>query len=330
MKILKDIQSICQIQKPIALAAGFFDGIHRGHRKVLANALASAKQMDGQAWVLTFKEHPLKTLKPGKEPVLLTSAKYKLKIFEEMRFHGCILLDFSKELAATPAYAFASSLIQCVPPLREIITGTNWRFGYEAKGTPAMLSRMGRAKGLKIHTVSSAIKNGVPISSTRIRKEILDGNLSAANKMLGRPFSILGSVVHGMKIAARLGFPTANLAPAHKIMPPFGVYAAVAFVKGKMCLGVLSFGIRPTFDQLAKKEPVAEIHLFDFSENIYGKEIEIFFVEKIRDERKFDSVEELISQIKLDIKLARAILCKHWCSGQELNLHNLAATRPST
>lgn len=308
MKILTDLNQMKKEKDPVCLAAGFFDGIHKGHRKILDLTIEKARRVGGKAWILTFDTHPLRILKPSIAPALLTSNEHKLKILGETALHGCLLLPFTRRLARTVPEEFIDLLCGSIPALRDIVVGRNWHFGAGGKGNISVLSKLCRKHGIKMTAVNPVVMGGEPISSTRIRTKILHGRLVDAAAMLGRPFSIYGTVEKGKSMARGLGFPTANLKPSNEVLPPFGVYAVLVYTGRKTYDGVLNFGTRPTFSWGKKAQPQVEIHLLDFDGELYGIQLEVLFVERLRDERRFTSKEDLIKQIRLDIRLARALL----------------------
>jgi riboflavin kinase/FMN adenylyltransferase len=218
-------------------------------------------------------------------------------------------MPFTRKLASVEPEAFVLSLRRAIPALREIVVGENWRFGRREKGDATLLARLGREMGFKATVVKSAVHKGRAISSTRIRGEIMRGNLDAAAAMLGRPFSVLGTVVHGKAVGGKLGFPTANMDCHSEALPPCGIYAARALVNGKMRAGVINLGTRPTFEKRNVK-PILELHLFDFHRNLYGRDMEVFFVKKLRNERRFASVGKLAVQIAKDVAAARRLLTR--------------------
>jgi len=307
MKVLFELKSLRKERGPIVLAAGFFDGVHKGHRKVIRRALARAKQMGGRAWVLTFDPHPLDVLKPGAAPMLLTSNRHKLMLLDQLGVSGCLVMPFTRGLAALEPKTFVNLLLRSIPSLREIIVGKNWRFGRREKGDARLLIALGRKMGFRAAVVRPATWNGRTISSTRIRHAIEHGRVKEAVTMLGHPFSVLGTVVRGRAVGRKLGFSTANLDPHSEALPPCGIYAVTALVDGRMRKGVVNLGTRPTFEK-RNVRPILELHLFKFHRNLYGCDVEIFFVKKLRNERKFASVEELRAQIVKDIVHARSVL----------------------
>ncbi len=323
MKIIHDLKDIRKIGKPIIAAAGFFDGVHLGHCKVIGQAITEAEKIGGETWVITFQKHPMRVLNPEAAPPLLTATDHKTRIMERLNIDGCIILPFNQEIAQTPPEIFIQQLLDSSPPLAGIIVGQNWRFGHKGQGNPAMISRLIKNSTLKLSVTNPRIWQGAPISSTRIRTAVLRGNIEDATAMLGRPFSVLGTVQHGSGIGHAVGFPTANLDAHHEVLPPFGVYAARMLIKSpgnssgdkkndRFYNGILNFGVRPTFTEDNTQAPILELHILDFEKDLYGVDIEIFFVAKIRNEKKFDSVISLRKQISLDVSQAETILatCK--------------------
>jgi riboflavin kinase/FMN adenylyltransferase len=310
MRVIESLSSIRKSGKPIVLAAGFFDGVHRGHQKVLKVAQENARRIGGQAWVMTFAVHPMKILNPRKRPPLITCTEHKLKIFDEMNMDACFLYPFKKSTASMSAIEFLGSLTENIKPLSHIVVGKNWRFGKGGHGNTRGLSKFCAEMGFGLSVVNAVVRGGQPVSSTRIRKDILHGDFRDAEKMLGRPVSVFGTVVRGKRMARGLGFPTANLHTEDEILPPFGVYAVMVYLDKKTRPGVLNFGTRPTFSRGAVSRPVLEIHIMGYDGDIYGKGMEVFFVEKLRNEKKFASQDELKTQIDLDVRLASAVLGK--------------------
>lgn len=313
MKILNRLDSLSRNRKKIYLAAGFFDGVHVGHQKVLGRTIEMAKDNNGSAWCLTFDTHPLKVLAPEKAPLLLTSNRHKVHLLETYGMDGCLLLPFTRQLAGLPPSEFVARLKTSIPALAGVAVGSNWRFGHKGEGCPAVLSRLGKKNGFEVSVVRPAVRAGGMVSSTRTRKAVAGGNLDAARHMLGRDFSILGTVTRGRTLGRQLGFPTANIEHQNEVFPPCGVYAVYAHVyfesgRPNHHYGVLNMGVNPTFGGEPGNRPGLELHLFDFNSDIYGREVEVFFVRKLRNERKFSSMDKLRGQIALDGEKARNIL----------------------
>ena len=314
MKVLTDLAALRRYRTPIVMAAGFFDGVHRGHRKVIEQAMARARRRHGQAWVLTFDTHPLKVLNPSAAPLLLTSNAHKERLLSRLGVDGCLMLPFTRELANSAPEEFVARIHACAPPLVEILVGTNWRFGAMGRGGPAMLARRSRGTALKVTVVKTMSRGGETISSTRIRAAVLQGNLGDAASLLGRPFSVLGTVTRGRTIARTLGYPTANLNCHNEALPPCGVYAVYALIGRRLLNGVLNMGHRPTFGATADDKPVIELHVLDLNADLYGDDIEVFFIARLRDEKRFSSPAELARQIARDVESARTLLSRNGLS----------------
>jgi riboflavin kinase / FMN adenylyltransferase len=307
MKVLRHYRELGAAGRPIALTVGSFDGIHLGHRSLVDRALAEAAKMDGDAWVLTFERHPLKVLRPQKAPPLLTTTAHQVTLLGRTGVAGCVLQPFTRDFADTEPEEFLSGLCAAVTSLRTMIVGENWRFGHFAHGNTALLQRLAADRGLAALVLPAVIWNGAPISSTRIRQAIRHGRLADAAAMLGRPFSVLGRVVHGAKRGRQLGYPTANVFVVNEVRPPNGIYAAVAQVGDRRFGGAAYLGKTAE----AHSPPggvVAEIHLLDAELDLYDRDLEILFMERLRDDRRFESEADLKAQIGRDIEQVRAIL----------------------
>lgn len=298
--------------RPIVLAAGFFDGLHRGHKAVLLRAIAKARAIDGVAWVLTFDRHPAALLNPTAAPPAISSRLATLDGFRRLGFDGCLMLPFTRALAGLTPRKFVERLTAGGPALKCVVVGSNWKFGKGGAGTPMTLAAMGRQLGFGVIVVRPVLGAGRPVSSTRLRTAILSGRMMDAAALLGGPFLLRGLVVRGRGVGRRLGFPTANLRwqDAADVLPPDGVYAVRARIGRRVFGGVLNIGNRPTFPKLAPKGSVAELHLFDFAGSLYGRRVEIAFGPRLRAERRFPSPAALQRQLRRDEMAARTALTK--------------------
>lgn len=295
-----------QIPSPVVLAAGFFDGVHIGHQRVLEAAVAQARNAGGQAWALTFDQHPLAVLDPERRPPMLTTIGHRLDLMATVGIDGCLMLPFTPYLAALPPEAFLARITNGPgQPVSAVCCGDNWRFGNRAAGSPAWLRKHG---GLTVTVVPPALYESEPVSSTRIRKAIQAGDLATAATMLGRPYAVYETVRRGRGIARTLGMATANFHPDAEVMPPVGVYAVRSAIGDRAVDGVASLGFRPTFADARPVQPVLEVHFFDFDGDLYGASLEIAFIARIRDERLFESPAALAQQVQKDIADARASL----------------------
>jgi riboflavin kinase/FMN adenylyltransferase len=305
--LLSAIPDLATVPGPIFLAIGVFDGVHLGHRSVLLRALEDARAAGGTAVAVTFDPHPAKVLRPENAPRLLTATAHKLRLIRALGVEAILVIPFTAGFAATPPEDFVTQLHAACEPLREICVGHEWCFGRGRRGNLEMLRQMGDRLGFDEVGVAAVHVGGELVSSTTIRSAVESGDLARAASLLGREYSILGTVVRGEQLGRTLGFPTANLSAHNEQFPPNGVYAVTAQRNGQSLNGVVNLGIRPTIGS-ATGERVLELHLFDFNEQIYDEEIEVTFRKHLRPEQKFASLEALKAQIASDVAEARGIL----------------------
>jgi len=292
---------------PVVLAMGFFDGVHKGHQAILNETIQSARRQQAEAWVLTFDPHPLNLIRPEAAPNLLTSAEHKCLLFEQNGMDGCVVMNFDQTLRAFTPQQFMDLLTENIRGLRQLTVGESWMFGGEKQGNTDILKKLAEHAGVATAFVESICWEGHPVSSTRIRKAVLDGDLEEASNMLGRPFSVYGHVVHGREIGRTHGYPTANIEPHHEIHLPDGIYAAYALVDGQQHQAAAYIGKRPTFGD---GEWIVEAFLLDANLDLYDKEIEVSFLKKIRDDRAFENTDDLVQQITQDVKAIRNVLSR--------------------
>ncbi len=290
---------------PLHLALGVFDGVHVGHQAVIARAVEAAKQDGGMVGVLTFDPHPIRIIAPQKAPTsLLETLEHKARAVGDYGVRLFIPLHFDMEVVKMEASEFIAQLM--ASPVRTIAVGEDWRFGHNRSGDVTFLENEAARRGFKLAAVPPVMHDGERVSSTRIRQAIRDGNLDAAAQMLGRPYVVCGTVVEGRKLGRTIGFPTANLATGDAQLPPDGVWAVSAKLPdGSDQPGVANLGHRPTVDGAGR---VLEVHLFDFTGDLYGRELEIQFQKHLRSEMKFPSLDSLRLQIQNDAEEAREFL----------------------
>jgi riboflavin kinase/FMN adenylyltransferase len=291
-------------RRPVVLAAGFFDGLHLGHLKVIRNAFAAAETLGGRTWVLTFDQHPLRVLGHHKAPRLLTSNRHRLALLRRLGVEGVILLPFTRAFAATKPETFVRNLKADIPRLADIHVGNNWHFGKAGAGNVSLLRRLGRELDFTVSAATPVLRGGQPVSSTRLRAAVTAGDLDAAATLLGRPFSILGTVKSGRRIGRQLGFPTANLDPHNEVLPPSGIYVVEALIGRTLHRAVLYYGRRPSFDATHDQDLELELHVPGLTADLYGRDIEVSFLKRLRGDRRFASMDALKKQIAADIQLA--------------------------
>jgi riboflavin kinase/FMN adenylyltransferase len=306
MKILHSISDLESLPGPLFLAIGVFDGVHRGHQAVISTSARHAHAADATPMVVTFDPHPAKILRPNDAPHLLTAREHKIDLIRRLGVGHLLVLEFNKQFAATPPDEFVRQLLKHSKPLREICVGHEWSFGHKRAGNLALLKQLGAELGFDVVGIPPVMVDGNVVSSTAIRTAIKEGHFDKAAAMLGRPYSIVGTVVPGDNLGKKLGFPTANLSAHSEQFPPDGVYFAEAWLDGVLHHGVVNLGIRPT---VAKNKPqrTLEIHLLDFNDDIYDQEIEVRFLQYLRPEKKFPSVDALVRQIETDVNQARKL-----------------------
>lgn len=309
MKVLTSIPALTEVRGPVFLAIGVFDGVHLGHRAVIERALADARAAGGSAVVITFDPHPARVLRPESAPRLLTATKHKLDLIAALGVECALMVPFTPEVAATPPEDFVRQLFACCKPLREICVGHDWSFGRDRSGDLALLRRMGDDLGFDEFGVPAVRVDGEIVSSTLIRAAVECGDFAKAERLLGRPYAVLGTVVKGDGLGRQLGYPTANLSAHNEQFPPDGVYAVEALVGKRGYAGMVNIGVRPTIST-ASGDRVLELHIFDFSGNLYGKEVEVFFHKFLRHEQKFSGIEELLRHIAGDAEQARTLLAE--------------------
>jgi len=290
-----------------AVALGFFDGVHRGHQAILntARELAQARGLEPIAF--TFSNHPATVLAPERSPDLLTDRAERFALIERLGLR-VVWLDFQPSFSRIEAADFARKFLQERLGARVVSVGPNYRFGHGARGDGAFLASLADPLGFEVAQVPGLESGGALVSSSRIRRLVRHGRMEEAAAALGRPYRVQGPVESGDSRGAHLGIRTANLRiPESRVVPATGVYAVWAGCLGNLRPGVANFGVRPTF---GGGVPVLEVHLFDFTADLYGRHLEVFLVSRLRDERRFANPEDLNVQIGLDVALARAIVSR--------------------
>lgn len=305
MRVIYDLKNFKQrLKKPI-VTIGMFDGFHRGHQYILRKVIARAKKSKGTSLVVTFHPHPLKVLNPAASALMLTSIDHRLELIGKLGIDVCLVITFTKKFSRLSADEFVKAILVSKIEAHTVMVGSAFTFGKGGEGNVTLLGRLGREYGFEVNQVRPIKVEGAVVSSTQIRDLIEEGRLKRASALLNRPVSIFGTVIKGASRGRLLGYPTANIDPHHEIVPPPGVYVVrVALTSGKFD-GILNMGTRPTF---GSGEPTIEVHIFNFQKSIYGQNIEITFIKKIRDEKKFRNKEKLLQQIRKDEKQAKKLL----------------------
>jgi len=310
MKVLRRESAFNCSSRPV-ITLGNFDGIHLGHQKILKSVRRRSRALGAPALVYTFDPHPLKVVAPEKCPPLILGIEDKTALMEEAGMDYLVLASFTRELAAMSPEDFARNIIARALGAREVFVGDNFSFGRARSGTVERLRDLGRGLGFTVTAVPTCRRGGSVVSSSRIRRLITSGDVSQAAGLLGRPYFIRGRVVRGEAMGRKLGFPTANVKPSSELIPGTGVYAAMAELKGRRHRAMVNIGTRPTFNG---RRQTIEVHILDFGENVYGRDISVAFMSRLRDERAFSDREALIQQMERDRLRAEKVL-----SGEELS-----------
>ncbi len=301
MNIYTDNSQI-EKNKNTIITIGTFDGVHRGHRNILNLVVEKAKSFNGRSLVITFDPHPRTVVSKTADIGLLTGLDEKIEIFDEIGIENLLVVKFTKEFSQLSYEEFIEDWLIKKVGVKHIVIGYDHKFGKNRGGDEIKLRSSGNKFGFDVSTVSSISIGDETISSTKIRNSLLEGDLEKANNYLGRNYLISGKIVEGANRGKLIGFPTANINPdqKEKIVPKKGVYVVSAILDSTNYFGVMNIGVRPTFDN--SQITVIEVHIFDFNRSIYGEKIKVKFLKRIRDEKKFESKEELIEQIKKDKK----------------------------
>jgi len=290
--------------KKVCLAIGFFDGVHLGHQQIIRQTIADARQHDAVAVVLTFDRHPNTVVAPNRVPPLIYSLPQKLAAIESLGADALLLIEFDKKFSEQPGEEFIRGLVYDVGSVYSICVGAEFVFGHKRAGNVALLKKMGGELGFHVHGLAAVSLDRQAVSSTRIREKIRIGNIDRVNQMLGRPYAISGTVTKGDGVGVTLGFPTANLDVAGRVLPPNGVYSGRAKYGDRFYRVALNIGVRPTMKS-SKPELRVEAHLLDFQGDLYGQMMAVEVGEKLREERRFDTIEDLKVQIGQDVAKVR-------------------------
>jgi riboflavin kinase/FMN adenylyltransferase len=297
-----------QAEKPVALVIGNFDGVHLGHQAMLSRLKETSKRLNLASCVMTFEPHPREFFAPDQAPTRLTSLREKLELLAEYGVDQVQICRFNYDFAKIGAKEFVAHILQQGLAAQWVLVGDDFRFGARRAGDLAMLRSLSSSYGFEVEEMSTYNVDGIRVSSTAVRKALSSDDLGLARRLLGRPYSISGKVVNGDKLGRRIGFPTANMQLRHNRPPLSGIFAvevrgALDTSPQQVTRGVASLGVRPTVHEDGK--PVLEVHLFDFNQEIYGQQLRMDFLHKLRDEEKYSDLDALIRQIRLDVENAK-------------------------
>ena len=301
MEIIKGIENLREPFKNPVVTLGNFDGIHLGHQRIFKKVIEVAQRMEGESVVITFEPHPLKILSPEDCPPLLTPFRKKMMWMEKTGIEKVLCLQFTKAFSEMSPSEFVKRILLEKIGAKRIIIGYNYRFGKGKSGTVESLKEICSTYGIEVEVVEALVVDQIPVSSSKIRELIREGEVEKASKLLGRDYLVIGQVIHGTHRGHDLGFPTANLEMTEELYPKAGVYAVRVEWNHQRFNGLANLGFNPTFDG---NTFTMEVHILNFNYQIYGDEIQVSFVKRIRDEIRFQSLQDLIDQIQWDIEWA--------------------------
>jgi len=307
LQIFYGLEAISELRQDLVVTFGAFDGLHIGHQVVIQHVRTQAGKSQLLSAVLAFHPHPLAFLAPERCPPTLTTLQKKIEILQQMNVDIVSFVRFDDHLAQMSPDDFVQRVLLQKLRAQQVIVGYDCQFGKNRSGNADVLKRLGHQYHFDVTVVPPTLIHGAPVHSTRIREAISNGELDLVTQLLGRRYAIIGEVVTGEGRGRQLGYPTANINAGDQMLPPNGVYAIRAKLEERAFDGVLNMGTRPTFGELKFQ---IESHLFDFEGMVYGKEIEIFFIQKIRDERRFPNPAALSNQIQQDVVKAKEILSR--------------------
>jgi riboflavin kinase / FMN adenylyltransferase len=290
------------------LALGNFDGVHRGHRKILERVRRVAGERGGTSVVMTFDPHPPRVVRPDKAPALLMTKAQKLEAIADAGVQGAAIVRFTTALSHWDPETFVRTVLVDWLHVSEVWVGANFLFGHDRSGNFSLLRVLGSRYGFKAEKIDPVRYKDFVVSSTRVRRLVSEGRVDEAGALLGHSYVVDGTVMRGDQRGRTLGFPTANLCTENELLPPHGVYATTARVGSVVYPSVTNVGTRPTVDQSGRT--VVETHLFDLDRDLYGQPLRIGFVQRLRDERAFESLDALRAQIDADCRRARVLFTR--------------------
>jgi riboflavin kinase/FMN adenylyltransferase len=305
MRVFRSLAEIPSAPSGRAVALGTFDGVHLGHRRVIGSAVDRARERGMSATVATFDPHPLRVLRPEEPLQLLTTTEQKIALVAGLGVDELVAIPFTAELSRQSAEDFCNQVLVAALAAGSVSVGANFHFGHGAAGDAALL---GTRPEFETQVVELVQHGGEPISSSRIRNLLEKGDVAGAAELLGAPYSVTGTVVEGDRRGRELNVPTANIEPpTDVILPAAGIYAALATAEGiQPTAAAVSIGVRPTFDTDGKL--LVEAHLIGFDGDLYGRTVRLEFLERLRDEVRFESAGELVEQMQKDVEQARAVV----------------------
>ena len=311
MQLVRGLHNLSQRHRGCVLTVGNYDGVHLGHQHMIGMVKARAAELGARAAVLVFEPSSKEFIDPAGAPPRLTRWREKYLALAAQGLDRMVTLRFDDCMRAMTPQRFVDELLVTGLGVRHVVVGNDFRYGAHARGTIDTLRHAGSDHGFGVEQIEPFLFDGVRVSSTEVRERLARGDFDGAARLLGRPYRMLGQVIHGNKLGRTLGFPTANLRLMRRKSPVYGILAVLVRGVGEVAMpAVASLGTRPTVNG---KEVLLEVHVFDFAGDLYGREIEVEFVAKLRDEVKFDSLDAMMVQMRIDAADAREVLSKVMC-----------------
>jgi len=308
MRIYTDLNAFEGVSCPV-VTMGTFDGLHIGHQKIIKDLVDTARKENGETVVITFDPHPRIVLHlDHKNLRFINTQEEKIELFHKFGIDHLIIIPFTMEFSRLTSIEFVKEILVDKIKTQKLIIGYDHHFGKNRKGNFEHLNKLSRSYGFEVNEIPAQLIDEIAVSSTKIRDSLVEGNVKKAKSFLGYNFSVFGEVTPGSQIGKTIGFPTANIFPddSYKLIPGNGVYAVRTLLRGKLYDGMLNIGIRPTL-HTEQKETI-ELHIFDFTDDIYKEFVTVYFIDRIRDEHKFENIELLKHQLAKDQKVAQKIL----------------------
>lgn len=305
LRIFKDFDALEEIRNPV-LTIGTFDGVHIGHQKIIEQLNSEAQKIGGESVLFTFYPHPKQVLFPDSDHLrLIQTQSEKLIKLRECGLQNVIVFPFTKEFSRLTAVEFVRDFLVNRLKVKKLVIGYDHQFGKNREGTLEFLKNIAEVYDFEVIEIPAQEVDEVNVSSTKIRNALLEGNVELANQFLGDEFTLNGKVVHGDQLGRKIGFPTANLelSSKDKLIPALGAYVVMVRIREEMLSGMMNIGIRPTVSH--ENTVRIELNIFDFNSDIYGEQLEVYLLKRIRGEKKFSSIEELKDQLQLDESIVR-------------------------
>jgi riboflavin kinase/FMN adenylyltransferase len=309
MRIISGIGQLTKKYRRVVAAIGVFDSVHRGHQRVIRQAVDDARRLDGTSVVVTFHPHPVSVLQPERFRSYVLTLEQRLELIKSLGADICLVIKFDKQFAKMSADDFVRKVLVNKLGVKKVIVGEDFHFGHDRTGSVAFLEDRGSRIGFKVQHISTKKSNSINIKTSYIKILIKKGDLSALKRFLGRPYAMLARVKHGEMIGRKIGFPTANLIRENVVILPSGIYCADMSIGHKKKHGVFYIGTKPSFKRV-HRDVVLEAHILDYAGDLYGKRICVEFLHKIRDDKRFVDVKDLTEEIAHDVKQARIFFRK--------------------